>query len=79
VIVSLGFNSSPIEIGFSKTNHPIKMDKTPSRQLLSYIEDVWIKARPQKYVAFIWSIWHNAIAINSWQAQTALGIDTSCH
>jgi len=41
-------------------------------------KDIWIKARPQKDAAFIWSVWHNAVAVNSWRAQIAPGIDSRC-
>lgn len=40
--------------------------------------DTWFKARSQKEAAFIWSIWHNAVAVNSWHTQIAPGMDTRC-
>jgi hypothetical protein len=29
--------------------------------------DVWHKDRPQKEAAFLWSIYHNAVAVNAWR------------
>lgn len=40
--------------------------------------EVWHKRRPCKEAAFMWSIWHNAVAVHTWRARITPGIDTSC-
>jgi len=42
-------------------------------------KEVWHKARYQKEVAFMWSVWYNMVAVHSWQAQIALVINTWCN
>jgi len=42
-------------------------------------KDVWHKSRSQKETAFLWSIWHKAVAVHSWRAKVTSGIDTRCN
>ena len=39
---------------------------------------VWHKRRACKEAAFMWSIWHNAVAVQSWRARVTPGIDVTC-
>ncbi|KAG0555167.1 hypothetical protein KC19_12G149200 [Ceratodon purpureus] len=41
-------------------------------------QDVWRPVRPQKDAAFLWSIYHKAVAVNSWRHQIDPGIDPIC-
>lgn len=41
-------------------------------------QDDWNPAHLAKEAAFMWSIWHNAVAVNSWRAKIAASIDTQC-
>lgn len=40
--------------------------------------EVWKKNRPQKDAAFIWSLYHQAIAVNKWRAQISPTISDVC-
>ena len=40
--------------------------------------DTWRSSRAQKEAAFLWSIWHKAIAVNEWRHKISHIIDTSC-
>lgn len=40
--------------------------------------DLWLKFRSAKDATFMWSIWHNALAIHSWRAKIATNIDVNC-
>ena len=41
-------------------------------------KDVWKKIRAKKEAAFIWSLWHQAVATNSWRGKFITGIDQNC-
>ena len=41
--------------------------------------NLWDKTRSKKRRAFIWSIWHRAVAVNSWRARFIVNIDDKCH
>ena len=41
-------------------------------------QEVWLPYRPQKEAAFLWSVYHCAIAVNCWHAQVALHISILC-
>lgn len=40
---------------------------------------IWHHTRPSKEATFMWSVWHNAVAVHSWRARIAPGIDTTCN
>lgn len=40
--------------------------------------NVWDKTHSRKEGAFIWSIWHKAIAVNSWRDRFIKDIDGNC-
>jgi hypothetical protein len=41
-------------------------------------KEVWVIRRPQKEAAFLWSVYHRAIAVNQWRAQMFNGIPATC-
>ena len=41
-------------------------------------KDTWRAKRAQKESAFIWSIWHKAIAVNEWRQKININTDVSC-
>lgn len=41
-------------------------------------QDTWKAKRAQKESAFIWSVWHKALAVNEWRQVAYLNIDASC-
>jgi len=40
--------------------------------------EIWHPSKLQKEVAYLWSVIHKAIAVNSWRAQLFPGINISC-
>jgi hypothetical protein len=41
-------------------------------------KEVWVIRRPQKEAAFLWSVYHRAIAVNQWRTQMFNGIPATC-
>lgn len=41
--------------------------------------NVWDNMRIKKEGAFIWVIWHKAIAVNLWRARLITDVDDKCH
>jgi hypothetical protein len=39
---------------------------------------VWDKSRAKKEAAFMWSVWHNAIAANAWRRKIYNGVSDLC-
>ena len=50
---------------------------TPSLKLKE--GNVWDKTHSCKEGAFIWSIWHKAVAVNAWRVMFIEAIDNTCH
>jgi hypothetical protein len=36
------------------------------------------KQRPKKEAGFLWSVYHQAVAVSSWKAQISLDINSAC-
>jgi len=40
--------------------------------------ELWHSMQSTKEATFMWSIWHNVIAVHSWRMKIVLDIDTNC-
>lgn len=58
--------------------HTTKWHHVLTTEALVKWGNIWHTQRNKKESAFIWSIWHKAIAVNDWRGKYALNINNTC-
>ena len=79
----LQFSTKQARDWLRSSDIPVDLSRTKWRGILPRNasvdwKDTWRRNRAHKDAAFIWSVWHKAVAVNDWRKVAYLNIDSSC-